>query len=397
MRVLYVNHTSTISGAEHSLLDLLSGVRDRVEPLLCCPEGSLASAARELGVPVCITSEISLSFRRETRQVVRGVRDVGLAARDIALAARRFRADVVHANSARAGLAAIAARAGGAPSPLVHVRDGIPEGAAGRLVTSFILHGARFVLANSHYTASRLDADGSPKLRVVYNSVDLDRFRPASSTRDAVREQLGLGTAPTLGVVAQLTPWKGQDDAIRTFEIVSRHLPEACLLLIGDVKFHGPATRYDNRSYAESLHRLAEECGVQERVKFLGERHDVPELLGALDVLMVPSWEEPFGKTVLEAMAAGVPVIATEVGGPSEVLENGVTGILLRPRDPQLWADAAIRVLDDTAFGVSLAARAKVAVRRFGPEAHIDTVLGLYRESLSPHQRASRPKVTCRS
>ena len=130
---------------------------------------------------------------------------------------------------------------------------------------------------------------------------------------------------------------------------------------------------------------------MQERVKFLGERHDVPELLGALDVLMVPSWEEPFGNTVLEAMAAGVLVIATEVGGPSEVLENGVTGILLRPRNPQLWADAVIRLLDDTAFGVSLATRATVAVRRYGREAHIDTVLGLYQESLSPHSASPSP------
>ena len=85
---------------------------------------------------------------------------------------------------------------------------------------------------------------------------------------------------------------------------------------------------------SRGLRELVAREGLQDRVSWLGEREDVPELIGALDVLLLPSWEEPFGRALIEAMALGVPVVATSVGGPPEIVEQGRQGYLLAPRAP---------------------------------------------------------------
>ena len=95
------------------------------------------------------------------------------------------------------------------------------------------------------------------------------------------------------------------------------------------------------------MEALVSELGLDDVVVFTGEREDVPEVLRAIDVLLVPSWEEPFGRTVIEAMAMEVPVLATSEGGPAESIREGVEGHLLPPRDPAAWVEPAARLLAD--------------------------------------------------
>lgn len=393
MKVLYVSHTSVVGGAELSLLELLAAMRDRVELALACPNGELASAATGLGVPVFPIRPVALGFRVDVLATAHGLSRAIAAAFDIASIARRFRPDVIHANSVRAGMAAIGARVGGAPAPLVHVRDALPPTTAGRLTAALVTRGALLVLANSRFTAGRLCANGSGEVRVVYNSVDFDRFRATQADRAAVRRGLSIDPAAVvLGVVAQLTPWKAQDDAIRTLALVRRRRPGATLLLVGKAKFRERSTSYDNVSYEASLHRLADSLGLDGAVQFLGERRDLPELLCALDVLLVPSWEEPFGRSVIEAMAAGTPVVATSVGGPSEVINDGETGLLLPPRRPERWAEAVLALLDDPERADRLARHALESVQaRFGQEAQVEKIAALYREAYE--RSAVRPQI----
>ena len=110
-----------------------------------------------------------------------------------------------------------------------------------------------------------------------------------------------------LGVVAQLSPWKGQDTAIEALRILREQGIDAHLLLIGSAKFVARATRFDNEGYVAGLRRLVADAGLQDHVTWLGEREDVPELVRALDVLLLPSWEEPFGRALIEAMALKCP------------------------------------------------------------------------------------------
>jgi glycosyltransferase involved in cell wall biosynthesis len=381
LRVLYVSHTGLVGGAEWSLLELLRGMNDAVESCLASPDGELASLAREAGVPVATIAPVRLSSRLDRWQTLSGLTGILRTANEIRRAAGSFDADLIHANSVRAGLAAIVARGLGAPPVIVHVRDTLPTGPTGSVISALIRHGAAGVLANSRFTASTLGSLGH-HAAVVYNPVDLDRFGP-SGNRGAVRRELAIQTeTPVLGVVAQLTPWKAQDDAIRILARVRRTFPDAELLLAGEAKFTERFTRYDNRAYADYLRRLADGLGVTEAVRFLGERRDVPSVLAALDLLLVPSWHEPFGRSVLEAMAAATPVVATAVGGPAEAINAGENGLLLPPRDPECWARAVIDLLHDSARRGALAARGREAAIAYARSDHVAAVVAQYRRAL---------------
>jgi L-malate glycosyltransferase len=383
VRVLYVSHTSVVGGAEWSLLELMGGMRDRVEVALACPAGELASLAAAQDIQTFPIRPVALGFRVDAVATAGGVLGAVGAAIDIARVAVRSGADLVHANSVRAGIAAIAARAGGAPPPLVHVRDALPRTALGRISAAMVRRGALLVLANSHFTASHLYANGSRTVRVVYNGVDVERYAAVAVDGGTVRRALGLkAESAVMGVIAQLTPWKGQDDAIRTLALVRKRRPDAQLVLVGEAKFRDRSTSYDNVSYEASLRRLADSLDVADAVTFLGERRDVPELLRALDVLLVPSRYEPFGRSVVEAMAAGTPVIATRVGGPSEVIADGKSGVLLPPSSPAPWAEAVLQLLEDDGRRTRIAAEAERAVRaRFGRQQQLEAMDVLYRDA----------------
>ena len=182
-------------------------------------------------------------------------------------------------------------------------------------------------------------------------------------------------------MIAQITPWKGQDDAIRIARHLARTHPGLQLLLVGSTKFDSAATRYDNTAYLDSLRRQVDASELADTVRFLGERDDIPELLRAVDLLLAPSWEEPFGRTIIEAMAAGVPVVATDVGGPPEILGEGESrcGLALPPRSPEAWAEAVRALLADTPALEHMAEHGREeARRRFGVERHVSSILEVY-------------------
>ena len=385
MKVLYLNHTGQVSGAERSLLDLLEGVPRDVPAGVACPPGPLASAVRRLGLPVASVDGTVGSFRLHAWHTPRAAVDVVRSAFVVRRLAQRSGANLVHANSVRAGLIATLARRLGGPPVVVHVRDCLPPGGASHLARRLLGRGAAMILANSRYTAARF-ADGAPlaNVRTVYNPVDLARFDPDRIARATARANLGLGEddGPVLGVIAQLTPWKGQDDAIRILARVRATRPGARLLLVGEAKFTSAATRYDNVAYERTLNDLARELGVADAVASLGERADVPEILRALDVLLVPSWEEPFGRVVIEAMAMGTPVVATNVGGPAEIITSGEDGFVLPPRQPDRWAETVARLTALPVRTAELASRAQRRARtHFGRDVHVAAVLDAYRDT----------------
>ena len=180
-------------------------------------------------------------------------------------------------------------------------------------------------------------------------------------------------------MVAQLTPWKGQADAIRVVGLLADSRPELRLLFVGSVKFSSRATRFDNVGYVESMKRLIDDLGLGNRVMFLGEREDVPEVLRALDVVLAPSWEEPFGRSVGEAMAMGLPVVATDVGGPAELISDGRDGLLVPPRQPELWASAVKTLIEDGPLRESMGRAARTrALSMLDAREHVREMLSLY-------------------
>lgn len=385
MRVLYVNQTAQVSGAERSLLALLEGLGGEVERVVACPEGELSAAMRNLGVEHEPIAGTKASFRLHPIHTSRGLAEIGRSALQVRRLVARLRPDLVHANTTRAALLALLARDRSGPPVLAHVRDWVPEGRFSRFVLALVARRAAAVVANSAYIARQFD--GLPMrgpVRVIHNPVDLQRFDPGAVDGGSVRRELGVAAdATVLAVVAQLTPWKGQDDAIGIVADLAGRGQDVTLLLAGSAKFAATGTSFDNLEFERRLQTMTEELGVGERVRFLGERSDVAAILAATDILLMPSWREAFGRIAVEAMAMGTPVVATDVGGPPEILDSGAEGLLLAPRRPDLWAGEIERLLGDPGLLSTMGERARWRAADFELGAHAATVLDCYRD-LSP-------------
>jgi glycosyltransferase involved in cell wall biosynthesis len=386
MRVLYVSHTAEISGGERSLLSLLAGLPDSVEARMATPPGGLQSAVASLGIPTVTISGTAGSLRLHPLHTPRALAEMSRAAWQVRRAAGSPVAALVHANSIRAGVVVGLARLRGVAT-VVHVRDCLPPGPLTTATMRLIAATATTVVANSRYTANSVQAVvPGARLEVVHNPVDLERFNPEQIDRVQARARLGAAgeRGLLLGVVAQLSPWKGQDTAIEALAQLCHEGIDGHLLLIGSAKFVARATRFDNEGYVARLHELVARLGLQDRVSWLGEREDVPELMRALDVLLLPSWEEPFGRSLIEAMALGVPVIATEVGGPPEIVTDGREGYLVPPRDAAAWARAIRRFAGGPEQGLEMGRAGRRRVEQaFTAAQHVAAMLAVYERALA--------------
>ena len=383
MRVLYINHTGAVSGAEHSLLTLLAGLSADVEPIVMSPAGPLRDRVRELGIEALPIRGTTASFALHALHTPRAVAQLAHSGLAVRRAARRLSPDLIHANSVRAGLIVALARAA-APS-VVHVRDVLPPGVAPRAIRRTLFAAAARTICISEYVAQRFSPLAGANGVVVPNGVDMTRFSPATVDGRQVRDELGVRPDQILlGVVAQITPWKGQDDAVAALARVRSVHPSTCLVLAGEAKFVGRGVRHDNAGFAQALRAQARRLGVADAVHLTGERTDVPALLAALDVALVPSWEEPFGRSVIEAMAMERPVVATSVGGPSEIIEHGRNGLLVRPRNPKEWSAAVVGLIESASLRSTLGANARASLAgRFDQATSVGRTLALYRQVLS--------------
>ena len=212
---------------------------------------------------------------------------------------------------------------------------------------------------------------------IVYNGLDLaDIDQPVDATQ--VRAELGLHSDDqVVGCVGRLVPWKGQELFLRALALLSPQRPHLRGVLVG-------APEGNTAAYVQQLHALAGELGIAERLIWTGYRDDVPRLLHALDLLVHTSIApEPFGRVLIEAMAAGVVVIGADAGAVPEIITDGVNGLTVPPGDADALASAMARVLDqpDEAAAWRRAARATVE-QRFTLEAYVRGVERVYEEIL---------------
>jgi glycosyltransferase involved in cell wall biosynthesis len=204
----------------------------------------------------------------------------------------------------------------------------------------------------------RLDARGRLRSHVVYLGIDLDRFRSADRALPP--------NGPVIGNVARLSEQKGQRFLVDALPRIAERHPGARVALVGD----GPLRA--------ALERQAASLGVAEHVVFAGQRHDVPRWLASFDVFALPSLFEGLCYAVIEAQAAGVPVVATPVGGVRDTVVDGETGILVPAEDSAALADAIVRLLDDPAEARRLATEAARRATRFSRDRMVRETIALY-------------------
>jgi glycosyltransferase involved in cell wall biosynthesis len=384
LSVAIVSHTARISGAEHTLLDFLTALPDGLRVEVGAPAGPLTDRVRALNVTSFPLRGTDAGLKLHPTRTPLAVATLVADGLTLARRARRQGLDVIHANSTRAALSAAVARLRGGPPVVVHLHDVLGDDPVSRLVRWVVRHSAGAVLANSTHVASTLRLPpGRPPVVTVDNPVDLGRFDPARADGAAVRAELGIeADVPVIALVGQITPWKGQDLAIRALAALPERHRDPVLLLVGAPVFTSAGTRFDNLEYERGLRTLAHELGVADRVRFLGSRDDVPDVLAAGDIALVPSWEEPFGRVVIEALAMELAVVATSRGGPPEILEGGA-GITLPPEDPARWAATIAALLDDPDERRRLAHAGLARVReRYGLPVYVGRVLEGYRAAL---------------
>jgi glycosyltransferase involved in cell wall biosynthesis len=230
------------------------------------------------------------------------------------------------------------------------------------------------LVGNSQAVVNDLIAEGVPrdKVHLIYNGVTAALDLP---DRDVARKAIGLEQNVLVGaVIANLIPYKGHRDLVEGLAAVSQSLPLGWrMLCVGR-----------DEGIQRNLERLAEAHGIKENIQFLGERTDTTAFLAAADFCVLSSLEEGFSNVILEAMAAGLPIVVTSVGGNPEAVTDQEAGLVVPPRDPKALGNAILRLAQDPDLRERLGAAAKRRVKhKFSLENCVESHNRLYEELMS--------------
>ncbi|HET7233293.1 MAG TPA: glycosyltransferase family 4 protein [Longimicrobium sp.] len=404
-RVLYLVHSSAPGGALLSLRYLLEQIdRARYEPVVACihPVPGVIEGFRALGVETVHARGISIyahttgewhpltspvAVRRELSQWA-GFR---AAARATEALVRQLRPDLVHLNSVGFAPSALGARRAGA-KVVWHVRESVVPGHFGvrrRMVSRWLRRWAHRVIFISE--DDRRAAGARDYGVVIPNFVDHRRFDRALSGA-AVRAELGIAPgAPVALFVGGIASIKGGRVFLRAMKLARRRVPGLVGVVAGG---EGPWSRSVAARVARAVLPLV--GSGTERQKFLRDyrgaegfvhllpfRGDPERLLAASDLMVVPHVAPHFARAVIEAGAMARPVVGSRIGGVEELVDHGVTGLLVPPRDPATLADAIVHLLADPAIAARMGeAGYRASLERFGAARNVARVLEIYDELL---------------
>jgi len=220
-------------------------------------------------------------------------------------------------------------------------------------ILSRVMAWGRFVIVASSIVGRHMIEDfGVPRerIRFIPRGVDLEKFKfnPIDESRQKSEYRIG--------VVGRITPIKGHAFFLQAIARVARMFPKVKVLIVGDAPKAKP-------EYKENLKALIRKLNIERLVEFLGSRHDIPEIMSELDLLVLSSvGQEAFGRVIIEAGASGVPVISGRIGGAVDIIEDGKTGILVKPGDIIEMVDSIMKLLKDRSLARALAIRARKKV-----------------------------------
>jgi glycosyltransferase involved in cell wall biosynthesis len=374
MKVLSVVHSPFFGGPHNEVLRLKDPLARRgweIEIAIPDEPGSAAARLEEAGLTVhslplsrlraSLDPRLLLRFGRDFRPTVRGLEEV----------IGRTGADVVQIGGLVNPHAALAARRQGAAVVWQIVDSRAPA----------LVRRSAMVLVRRLADAVMFDGQGLVPLHggaslamptfVYFPPVDTGRFAPGRDRGLEARAELGIpAEALVVGTVSNLVPMKGLENFVAAARIIVEARPDARFVIVG-------STPSSHAAYAERLQREAAEIRLPHPIVFAGERVDVERWYPAFDVDVISSLPRSEGTTTtaLEAQSCGVPVVATRVGAVGDAVEDGVTGLLVQPEQPEVLAGAVLRLLDDDGLRSRMAAAGReTAVSRFDA----DRAAGVY-------------------
>lgn len=378
--VLFVDHATALGGAERSLLLLLRHLdREKWHPHLAGMPGPLLTRASTLGVT---THEVPLQrLRRSPRFPL----DLFRGARALRKVMRESGAESIVANTVRAAIfAATATTLSGTPF-IWHMRDfWLSESHPAHQRLDYLgkralTHTTTAVVCNSSAVAKQLP--GYADIRVVHNGIDVSAFSPAPLS-EGFRDKYGIPkSAPLVGMIGRLRPWKGQMRFLELAHLVHERVPQCRFIVVGGDPF---AVEDD---YASSVVQRTKVLGLDKVVTFTGQLCDVRPPLAEMDLFVHPGDPEPFGLVNIEAMAMGRPVVAFAHGALPEIVDDGVTGLLVPPGHVHAMAQCILKLLADATLRSRMGEAARQrAVKHFSIKrtvAEIEVILRDVTEGIS--------------
>lgn len=371
--IIFLSHSSKLAGAERSLFDIVKGLDNGVyNKLVICPgEGPLTDLLSKKGVTFavmpltkCITTSVWLDRLMRTFRLFDLISRI--QARRLKRTARHFKCDLIVTNTVTIKQGALAARSLALPH-IWMVREHFMPGSPWSIsisrseeIVDFVVKNSTRVIFNSDLTQrSFLDLINDKKTlslldekkKVIYPLTGSDL-----PEKHIVGESVDVEKLTRIAVVASVYTGKGQMAALRAFDHISKECP-SCVL-----DFAGPLTE---RSFVGKLQKYIHEKQMRERVRFLGYIEDIPGYLDTVDILMVPSLYEPFGKTAIEGMLSKTPVIVSRNAGVCELLINGEDALIVDPDQPGEISSAIMKLINDNDLRGRLVENASLKAQRW--------------------------------
>lgn len=391
--MLFVDQSGQLGGAEFALLQLAGHCAAYSEVVLLS-DGPFRTRLEALGARVQVISDARVSGIARQASGWNCLRVLpGLIRQVRAIAARARDFDVLFLNTQKALVLGVLGKPLHRKPVIWYQHDILTRNHFGRVQLTVVKWLVRFavdqVVVNSQASARSLAAltgVAADSVPVIYNGIDAAAFGRVEGVDgadgaggadgtdiDALRQRLGLPADAWLaGLFGRLAPWKGQHIAL---DAIAR-LPDAHLVLVG-------APLFGEDAYAQRLHEQAAARGIANRVHFAGFQDDVPAWMKAMDVILHTSTEpEPFGRVIVEGMAAARPVIAAAAGGVTEIVRHGQNGWLVKPGDVGALADAIGTLRADPALAQRLARQARDDARStFSVEQYLEKMTQAIRQT----------------
>jgi glycosyltransferase involved in cell wall biosynthesis len=382
MTILHISTRMILGGSQrHVVMTCAAQVAQGHEVWLAFgpiygPEGSLMDAAIDSGARL-----VEMPSLRRPPAPAHDIR----CYRQLRRLIRAARPDVVHTHSSKAGILGRAAAWAENVPAVVHTVHGVEfHDHQPKIIKRAYVALERWAAKRCHKIVGvseamrevfRAERIGRPdQLEVIMGGIDLHEFHPSAADRATVRRELGISdAAPVIGMVARLDPLKGQADLLSILPELAHRFPQLRMLLVGD------------GWYRAELERRAELIGVLDRTIFTGvvPLSRVRQLLGAMDVVALPSYNEAQGLALIEALLCGSAIVAYDVGGIGEVCINDVTGRLVPVGDREALSDAILWLFEDDRRRHELAARGReYAISCFDHRTMVARIEDLYRSIL---------------
>ncbi|MCB0129510.1 MAG: glycosyltransferase family 4 protein [Caldilineaceae bacterium] len=340
------------------------------------PEGTLVPTAQDLGVSLLCEPQMvrEVNPLADLRALIRLTRLM-----------RRGNYAIVHTHSSKAGIIGRwAAKFAGTPV-IIHTVHGWGHHSRQHPLVrriyvwlekrSLPITSKLIAVSARNVQDGLADGIGTPEDYVVIRSgIELDRFGHPAVTPAATRARWGIPTdALVIGTVTRLSPQKAPHDFVRAAALIAEQRPNVVFVLVGDGPLRAEVTD------------LARDLGLDDRVVFTGLRRDVPELMAAFDIFALSSLWEGLPRVLPQAMATGLPIVATAADGSAEAIEEGVNGFLTPPGRPDALAAALLRLIDDAALRRQMGAAGRARVGEFDAVDMVQQIDTLYRTLLAEH------------